>query len=351
MFEHIHGGDIYAPRIMHAGARLVDFSANINPLGLPVAVKAAISENMDAYAHYPDPFCRELRQALSCHLGVESKHIFCANGAADAIYRLVWGLKPKRALVVAPTFAEYAQALQMMQCEIHEYALQEEHGFQVREDILQQITQGTEMVFFCNPNNPTGIITPKELLLNIARECKEEGAVFVFLPHEQSYSMLPHLAEFEQMVILKAFTKLYAMAGIRLGYMLCQDARILQAVQRAGQPWGVSVIASKCGVAALGCTDYVQKTKALIQENRAYLSETLKSLGCKVYASQANFLFFHTADAALHEKLEPYGILIRDCSNYRNLGSGFFRIAVKTMPENAYLVQCMREILTGAGEK
>lgn len=358
LFKLVHGGDIYSPRTLNTGARIIDFSANINPLGLPEAVKNAVCENIEFYHSYPDPLCRELRQALAQALAVSEETIFCANGAADAIYRLVMALKPKKALLLAPAFAEYELALQTVACKVEYYHLREDMGFCVCEDIGEYIQNGVDMVFLCNPNNPTGIATEKKWVLEIARRCQQLGAILVvdecfmdFLQHEQAYSVMPHLREYHNIVILKAFTKIYAMAGIRLGYLLCDDSAIIHALYAAGQPWAVSTVASKCGIAALSCTEYVQKSRALIYQNRIGLQASLAHLGCKVYDSQANFVFFRSPEPELHCKLEPYGLLLRDCSAYRNLSRGFFRAAVRLEQENNYLIECMQKILTGVTRK
>ena len=157
-----HGGDIYSHKIRY------DFSANINPLGMPERVKRALRENTDAYEHYPDVSCAELKRAIAEHENVEPEHIVCGNGASDLIYRLIWKLKPRTAAVITPTFSEYERALRTVGCLINHIALREENDFMLTDDILTELN-GAEMLFVCNPNNPTGAVS--DMIPKIASYC------------------------------------------------------------------------------------------------------------------------------------------------------------------------------------
>lgn len=338
----VHGGDIYS----RVGA--LDFSANINPLGLPSGVKRAIIDNIDSYVSYPDPLCRELKEAISKSSGVLFDKIVCGNGAADLIFRLVLFCKPRKAMVLAPTFAEYEEALKLVDCEIVYHKLSKENGFELDESILSEIKQDIDMVFICNPNNPTGIPVKKEFIIKIAKACKLNNALLMvdecfneFLQNSQDYSVMPFLAEYENLLVLKAFTKLYSMAGIRLGYMFCA-CNIAQGIAKTLQPWSVSTVASKCGVAALLEEEYRQKTYLLTKQNREYLITELKLLSFKVYASRANFVFFWSEDISLAEKLQKRNILIRECDNYVGLTKGYYRIAVLGMEDNVKLIEAIK---------
>lgn len=346
----IHGGDIYSKRKNNTEL-ILDFSANINPLGLPDSVKSAIIDNIDNYSNYPDPLCRELRQALASYENTKDSNIICGNGAADIIFKIALGLKPKKALIIAPTFAEYEQAINLVGGEINYYDLSEEKNFCIEKDILNYITLDLDIMFICNPNNPTGIPLRKSEMIDILDKCKENNVIIVvdecfidFLIDEEEYSISSLAQNYDNLIILKAFTKIYAMAGIRLGYMICSNLDINNKINNVGQPWSVSTVAIECGVAALSEVDYVNKTKEYIENNRNYLIKELNKLGYKVFESKANFIFFKTEETNLKDKLEKYGILIRSCSNYRNLSEKYFRIAVKSESNNKYLNKCLNEI-------
>ena len=188
-------------------------------------------------------------------------------------------------------------------------------------------------------------------MLNIVDKCKENNVVLVvdecfidFLKDEEEYSVSSYITQYDNLIILKAFTKIYAMAGIRLGYMMCSNMDNVNKINNIGQPWSVSTVASKCGVAALKEVDYVKRTKEYIKDNREYLIKELRGLGYKVFESKANFILFKTKNTEIKDKLEEYGILIRSCSNYRNLDKEYFRIAVKSHENNKYLIDCLNKI-------
>ena len=217
--ELVHGGD-WAGYRARFGHDALDFSANVSPLGLPQGVADAIVAALPTADRYPDPLCRELRTALSRAEQLPEPWILCGNGAADLIYRLVWALKPRRALLPAPTFAEYAAALESVGCEVKRETLHEADDFAVTEAFVQAVNQSIDLVFLCQPNNPTGQITPPELVQRLVRRCADCGAVLVvdecfldFLQQRDALTAKPLLQTAPNLVILKAFTKLYAMAG------------------------------------------------------------------------------------------------------------------------------------------
>lgn len=348
--ELVHGGD-WAGYRARFGHDALDFSANVSPLGLPQGVADAIVAALPTADRYPDPLCRELRTALSRAEQLPEPWILCGNGAADLIYRLVWALKPRRALLPAPTFAEYAAALESVGCEVKRETLHEADDFAVTEAFVQAVNQSIDLVFLCQPNNPTGQITPPELVQRLVRRCADCGAVLVvdecfldFLQQRDALTAKPLLQTAPNLVILKAFTKLYAMAGVRLGYALCANTALLAKMQAAGQPWGVSSLAQAAGAAALRETAYADAVRALIADQRPKLAAGLRALGLQVIEGSANYLLFR-APEALGAALQQRGVCLRSCGNYPGLSAGWYRTAVRTAPENEQLLQTMREVL------
>ncbi|MEG0912223.1 MAG: threonine-phosphate decarboxylase [Oscillospiraceae bacterium] len=346
----IHGGDIHG-FYEENGYMPLDFSANINPLGLPESVRAAIGSSADLLCSYPDPLCRELRNAIAVREGVCADEILCANGAADIIFRLANGLKPKKALVLAPTFAEYELALHSSGCEVRYHELFEKNDFALTDSILSEITDELDILFICEPNNPTGQLSDRELLLKIAEKCESCNVIFVcdecfndFLDEPNRHTLKPILSKTNNLVILKAFTKIYAMAGLRLGYCLCSNSELLSRLRGAAQPWSVSSIAQIAGVAAVCETEYIQKTHELIKAERAFLKTSLSELGLCVTGSNANYIFMKSDCVSLDVKLRSKGILIRSCANYRGLADGYYRAAVRTHSENEKLVAAIKEV-------
>lgn len=348
--ELVHGGD-WAGYRAEFGCDALDFSANVSPLGLPAGVAAAITNALPTADRYPDPLCRELRAALAGAEGVPADWILCGNGAADLIFRLALAVRPRRALLPAPTFAEYEAALQTVGCAVRRVFLREENEFAVTEEFIDAVTPETDIVFLCQPNNPTGQVTPPALVERLVRRCAECGAVLVvdecfldFLPDRDAWTAKQFLRDAPQLVILKAFTKLYAMAGVRLGYALCGDAALLEKMRGAGQPWAVSSLAQAAGLAALQETAYAGAVRALIAEQRPRMATGLRALGLRVMDGQANYLLFR-ATPDFGEKLRRRGAVVRSCANYPGLDAAWYRTAVRTAEENTRLLQIMGEIL------
>ena len=349
MKQLVHGGDWMGYR-ERFGRDALDFSANVSPLGLPEGVAQAIREALAEADRYPDPLCRTLRAALSRAEGVPQEHILCGNGAADLIFRLVWAKKPRRALVTAPTFAEYATALESVGCTVERFFLREQEDFAVTDAFCAAIRPGVDMVFLCQPNNPTGQLTALPLVEQILHRCAACGTLLVvdecfldFLPDHALHTAKGLLGE-GNLVILKAFTKLYGMAGVRLGYALSADTALLEQMQACGQPWGVSSLAQAAGLAALEETAYVEKVRALIAEQRPRLTAGLRALGLRVLDGRANYLLFQ-APETLGEALRQRGAVLRSCANYPGLGPGWYRTAVRTGPENEQLLKLLAEVL------
>ena len=331
MTKHIHGGDVY--KYNHC----LDFSANCNPLGTPQSVKQAIIDCVDDLGDYPRVGCGPLREAIASYEHTRKEYLICGNGAADLIFSLCRAQNPKKALLLAPTFAEYEQALVSMGCEIARYYLEEPVDFCVKENYLQVLQkEKPDIIFLCNPNNPTGITMHRELLEGILRSCAESRIFMVvdecfldFVKEPEKHTLKGKLAEYPNLFLLKAFTKRYAIPGVRLAVT---------------QPWNVSTVAQQAGLAALKETEYVEKGRLLIFRESVWMKEKMAQLGLKVYPSETNYIFFH-GPADLFERCVPKGILIRDCSNYPGLEKGYFRVAVKLHEQNEKLIQVLNEVL------
>lgn len=337
----------------HGGARsadVLDFSANLNPLGMPDNVRELLSRSVGDWERYPDHDCTELTERLSERLDVPLESIVCGNGAADLIYRIIEAVRPKKAVLAAPCFSEYKKSLAESGAEVCEYRLSEESGFLFDAELVTVIMKqlgDCDMLILASPNNPTGRVIPRELLCEICSECERRGVIFLcdecFLElTDNASSVLDFLNS--NVIMLSAFTKTYAMAGLRLGYAVFEDTRLAEAVKRRGQYWSVSAPAQTAGIAALDSGDYLGRSRKLISEQRKFLTEQLSALGIKVFDSDANFLLLKS-ETPLYEPLRERGIIIRRCANFGWLDDKFYRIAVRTESENSKLVSVLQELL------
>lgn len=336
-----HGGDIYAGKV------LLDFSANTNPFGTPKAVQEAIIEALPRLHRYPDPYCRKLAAAIADHEAIPEKYILCGNGAADLIYAYDRAVHPKKAATLAPTFSEYA--LGLSDCEISYYYLQESKDFALDAGILDFLCrEKPEVCFLCDPNNPTGQLAAPDLVEAILKCCHDSGTR-LFLDEcfldltKNGVSRKNYLSRYPELFLLKAFTKSYGMAGIRLGYGLSADAALLEAMSRSQQPWNISSLAQAAGIAALTQREFLQETVETVEKERIFLSASLSALGFRVIPSDTNYILFQ-ARVGFADALREKGILIRNCDNYPGLCPGWYRIAVRLPEENQALIRAMQEV-------
>jgi len=335
-----HGGDVYFRDIV------LDLSSNINPSGMPEEVVQAIRDAADDCQRYPDAYCRELRHSISEAEGVPEDHIICGNGAAELIYAYAYSLpKDRPALIVSPTFSDYREALGSAGVQAEHWFLREEDGFRLTEDFLKTEFSAYSAVFICTPNNPTGIAVDPGLLRRIA----ESGArlfcdmCFLDLTEDPERYGIPQLIEsYRNVTVLRAFTKSYAMAGVRLGYAMTSDSAMLEEMSSRTQCWNVSSIAQKAGVAALRCGGWLRDSVRLITAERERLAEQIAGMGVEVWPGEANYLLLKT-EKDLYGSMLKHRILVRDCSNYPGLGKGFYRIAVRDPSENDMFLDALRE--------
>lgn len=347
--KYTHGGDIYTTEYR------LDFSANICPFGANEAVRQAAIRGMEMVTAYPDSQCRRLRQKLAETLKIPFEWIIAGNGAADVLFSLVLAEKPEKGMILAPAFQEYEQSLRSAGSQVIVWERNPEQGFRLDEEFLvcleKELKEGLGIVFFCTPDNPSGTLILKDILLQSLELCEKYYARMVvdesfweFAFDREEETMLPYIGQFQSLFLLRSFTKMYGIPGLRLGYGLCSDTNLLERMEEVRQPWSVSILAQEAGIAALDETGWRRKVKSYVAEQRIWLAGELESMGCKVYPSSANYLLFYL-DQELMEPLKRKGILIRNCSNYRGLIKGYYRIAVKTEEENRQLIDAIRDVI------
>ena len=355
--QNEHGGDIYRNKTE------LDFSICVNPLGMPGKAMEAAMEGLTRCSAYPDTEAAELREAIAAFLNaqaadkkalVNADMILPGNGAAELIYALTGALSPSEVILLDPGFSEYEAAADTAHAKVRPAHLWRSEGFRWTKRVLREILDKIDSVgnntcssllFLCNPNNPTGYYIPEADLRMIAKRCEDAGVCLCvdecFLPFADSKaSMLPYIREFPHLMVLRAFTKIYAMAGLRLGYLVSSDLPLLQEIRRRIQPWNVSIPAQMAGVKALSDRDYLNRTRELMRDEKAYLLKELENgLTKEIYGHDANYIFFR-AEPGLKETLLTEGILIRA---FDIAGGSYYRIGIRTHEENAELVRRWRK--------
>lgn len=341
-----HGGQIYGQNIK------ADFSVNINPQGTPEQIIKAAAEAIYDSGKYPDAECRMLRKYISQKENISEENIICGNGGAELIFQAAAALSPAKALIAEPTFCEYRQSIEAWGGEVKSVILDEDFDINKKAYIIESnISEDIDMVFLCNPNNPTGKTADMDTINRIAKRCEKMGALLFIdesfgemAENYKSFSAVGMVAERKNIFLLKSMTKTYAMPGIRLGYGLCSDSKIIDKMCRISQCWNISLAAQKAGEAAIKeCGDYVEKTLKIIKEEKEYLKRELRKAGITVLDSEANFMLIK-AEEDFKEKMLKKGILVRACDNFEGLGKEYFRIAVKNHEENKLLTEALRTL-------
>lgn len=348
----MHGGDVYRNKVH------TDFSVNVNPLGVPEQVREQLTNSVALVQAYPDDRCEELRRRLADHYGVTMGNVLCGNGASELILAICAWKKPKKALLLAPGFSGYRRALRTGNCRITHFYLRKDEGFSLSDERIQELKDkirsgAYDLFFMANPANPVGNLTGRDAMRELAGACKEAGTVLVvdecfmeLTQNPEEHTVTKALKDYPNLLVLRAFTKSFAIPGIRLGYLLCGDEKVAGTIAQRLPEWNVSLPAQVAGIAAMDQEGYLTASKVFVKTQREFLVKGLQKLGAKVHPSDANFILFQWKDETLYEKLLSHGFLIRDCSDYEGLGKGYYRIAVKNRMENEALLQTM-ETLAG----
>jgi len=352
---NFHGGNVY-----NYNQKLIDFSSNINPFGVPNSFREALQSNMEEFTKYPDIHYMQLRRAIADYLGVgDIAHIVPGNGAVELLYRAVQQNGRKRLIGLKPTFSEYEKAAS--QRGIEYVALDAyENGFSEMDiNLLVKEADKDTAVILCNPNNPTGTLIKKPEVLKLAAELQARNAMLIldeafmeFTPEYPNNSMLDQIGNFENLIIVKAATKFFGMPGIRLGYAVSGNLHLLNHIRESLEPWNVNTAAVIAGCTVLKDIDYIARSRKWIHSERLFMYDGMRNIpNLEVYPSAANFhlvkLRTEEWDAwKLKEKLLEKDILIRTPDGFEGLSGKFVRLAVKKREENIALLEALKAILS-----
>ena len=329
--------------------RILDFSASINPLGPPAVARRAIRSALKQIMHYPDPDCRQLRQALAHQCEVDPGMILVGNGSTELIHLLPRALAIKSALIVGPTFEEYARALQDAGSTVRYVQARREERFRPPvTEVLRALSRKRprfDAVFVCNPNNPTGQVITRTMMRELAEVIERRQSWLIvdeaFIDYCQNQSVVSLLSAHPRIVVLRSLTKFYAMPGLRVGYLL-GASKIVDQMKERQPPWSVNSLAQAVSCAVLRDRAYEIKSRAFMVNERSRFMKELRSLpGVCVYSSVANFVLIELPDwssaGLVADRMAAEGLLVRDCSTVPGLSARMIRVAVRTMKENRRL--------------
>lgn len=335
--------------------RIMDFSSNINPLGITPWIKNAVTNNISGINRYPDPESKLARVALSGYLEVDKGNILVANGANEVIHLIPRALDCSSTVIYQPTFSEYALSLKISRIKPYFLVAKENEGFSINiKEIIKYIPK-VDLVILCNPNNPTGYLIKKEELSALAKLCSENKTyllideVFMEFVHEQDkVSLLKEATNSKYLLVLRSLTKFFALPGLRIGYLV-SNKDLIKKLNLFLPTWSVNILAQEIITPQLFEVNFIKKTKEYIKRERDFLFNRLKVIDALYpYNPTANFIFCKILDKKINTKvlsayLIKYGILIRDCSNFEGLDNHFFRVAVRKREDNLYLAECLKK--------
>ena len=348
--KDLHGGNIY--RFEREGKEVLDFSSNINPLGVPQKFIDIAKENFDKLTNYPDPYYIELREKIGEHNSVTKENIIVGNGATEILFLYMRAVKPKKVLLLAPCFVEYERALKSVGAQIEYFELKEKNNFYPDIQTLKKKLEGQhyDLFLFCNPNNPTGQLIKFDDVKDLAAICKKQDMkIFIdeaFIEFVENWKeKTAALLKNKDVFIMRAFTKFFAIPGLRLGYGISFDEELMNKLQAEKEPWSVNTFANLAGLVMLDDKDYIKKSEKWVAEEKNFLYKELsKNKNLKVYKSECNFLLIKlltTTSQEIQTKLLEKNILVRDASNFQFLDESYIRVAVKDREKNLKLIESL----------
>ena len=363
-----HGGNIYKIFREKNIDKILDYSSNINPYGLPENLKKEIFEKLFVLERYPDPDYIELREKIAEKNNLNIENIIVGNGATEIIFLFMKILSPKKVLIVSPTFGEYERAIKAStlandSLEINYFELKETENFVLNVKNLEtELENNYDLLILCNPNNPTGQFLKLKKLEEILKICEQKNtklfideAFVEFVEDWENESIINSKENKENLFVIRAFTKFFAIPGLRLGYGICFNNNLLKKMLEKKEPWSVNNIADLAGKTVLDDENYIQKTKEWIKDQKKYMYENLNKIeGLRAYKTEVNFILLKIEDNLLEKGLDvknlrkkmlEKGILIRDASNFIYLNKHYFRLAIKDKLNNEKVIETLTSIL------
>ena len=365
---------------MHAVAReervpvhkLIDFSASINPLGIPPGVPRAVVRAIPSSIHYPDPVGTELRSQIGAFHRIAPDSIVLGNGSAELISVLPRALIVRHGLVIGPTFMEFERALALAgaQCTYVHAEAKNQYAPPV-DRVCQILSQGKggdgknrshrrgnarkiDAVFLCNPNSPTGRALPSAHVLQLLQAVRKGKARLIideaFVDFCASRSVIREIEHSHDLLVLRSFTKFFAIPGIRIGYVAGPKA-LVDPIREAIPPWSVNHLAQAAAIAALDDRDYRRQSVAFMREERIRFGRLLRRIpGVRLYPSQANFLLLELPPRCPADHVVDWckeqNILVRNCQDFAGMNAHTLRLAVRRPLENNRLIKILTRAIS-----
>jgi threonine-phosphate decarboxylase len=339
-----HGGRY---SVNNQDPRIIDFSSNISPAGMPTSIKSILKKRLDKMTYYPDLHSNDLKSGLKKYTGLPESNLIVGNGAIEIIYNFCSSFLLKKCILIpVPTFGEYEAAAKLADCKIIYFKT-----MNLAENIDSFVSQipVNGCVFVCNPNNPTGTILSKKQLTKIISSAKQKSCLvfidecFIELVPQSNQSILNLVKRYDNLFVLRSLTKSFGLAGIRIGYAGASK-EIISILQKMKIPWSVNALAQEAGIIAIKNKSHLTKSKSIIKKESSFLRTKIADIkGFECHDTSTNFILIKTKQDStkLQKKLLKHKILIRDCKSFRGLNNHYIRIAVKSRKDNLKLIQAL----------
>lgn len=359
--DHFHGSDLETIEKVYGIKKesIISFSANVNPLGISPKLKSTLSERIDAIMSYPDRDYTELRKQIAQYVQTDLENIIVGNGSTELISLFIQIKHPKKALIIGPTYSEYEREISLGGGVTHYYRLEEENNFILDFHKLEtELTNDTDLLVICNPNNPTSTTISRKEMRRILDICKQKG---IFVMVDETYvefasdireiTSAPLTGYYNNIIILRGISKFFAAPGLRLGYAICGNTDLIKEINQRKNPWTINSLAAIAGEIMFSDEEYIKNTRTLIANERSRVCKILDNcINVRYYNPTANFILIkilkeEVTSMDLFEAAIREGLMIRDCSTFPFLNNKFIRFCFMNPDQNDALLKVILELL------
>lgn len=355
--DHFHGSDLEKIEKVFGIKKedIISFSANVNPLGISPNMRKTLSEHLDAITTYPDREYTSLRNCIAEYAQTEPENIIVGNGSTELISLFIQIEKPKKALIIGPTYSEYEREISLGGGTTHYYPLKEKDDFRLNlDDFLSHLNESIDLLVICNPNNPTSTAITRKEMRQILDICKQydiyvmvDETYVEFAENMEEITSVPLTHYYNNIIILRGTSKFFAAPGIRLGYAITGNTDLIKSINTRKNPWTINSLAVIAGELMFTDTEYIEKTRKLISAERTRIYNMLiESKDFKVYPASGNFLLAKIlrediTSYDLFERAIKQGLMIRDCSTFPFLDQKYIRFCFMMPEDNTRLMECL----------
>lgn len=366
--EHFHGSDLEKIEKYYGIKKedIINFAGNVNPLGISPVLRSALADHIDAITDYPDREYTSLRRSIADYVNKDipqdkkcgPSHILVGNGSTELISLFIQFIKPKKALILSPTYSEYERELNLGGSMIDYFPLKEEENFQINISALKETLEASyNILVICNPNNPTSTVIKTDAMAEILSFCKDRNIYCMvdetyveFTPDISSVTSVSLLSAYKNLIIIRGISKFFAAPGLRLGYAMTSDEALIHLVNENKNPWTINILASLAGEIMFSDENYINETRTFIDSERERIKAELNKINkIKYYEPYANFILLKLADEhpdsyEVFEGAIKKGMMIRDCSTFPGLGNRFIRFCFQSREANDKLLEYLIQV-------